>query len=58
MFDGDTRASFAVLKVSGGKIAVEHFRIPYPVKEVVNGLKNNHLPDIYTKMFQIGKKLN
>jgi len=58
MFDGDPRASFAILKISSGKIGVEHFRIPYPVKEVVKSLKKNRLPDIYTKMFQIGKKLN
>jgi hypothetical protein len=58
MFDGDTRASFAILKVSSGEIAVEHFRIPYPVEAVVKGLKNHQLPDIYTKMFQTGKKLN
>jgi predicted phosphodiesterase len=58
MFDGDTRASFAILKVSSGEIAVEHFRIPYPVEAVVKGLKNQQLPDIYTKMFRIGKKLN
>jgi putative phosphoesterase len=58
MFDGDTRASFAILKVSSGKIAVEHFRIPYPLEEVIKGLENHQLPDIYTKMFRIGKKLN
>ena len=58
MFDGDPRASFAILKISSGKIGVEHFRIPYPVKEVVKSLKKNRLPNIYTKMFQIGKKLN
>jgi putative phosphoesterase len=58
MFDGDTRASFAILKVSSAKIAVEHFRIPYPVEAVVKGLENQQLPDIYTKMFRIGKKLN
>ena len=58
MFDGDPRASFAILKISSEKIGVEHFRIPYPVKEVVNSLKKNRLPNIYTKMFQIGKKLN
>ena len=58
MFDGDPRASFAILKVSLERISVEHFRIPYPVKEVVKGLKNNHLPDIYSKMFRTGKKLN
>jgi len=58
MFDGDPRASFAILKISSEKIGVEHFRIPYPVKEVVKSLKKNRLPNIYTKMFQIGKKLN
>ena len=58
MFDGDPRASFAILKISSRKIGVEHFRIPYPVKKVVKSLKKNRLPDIYTKMFQIGKKLN
>ena len=58
MFDGDPRASFAILKVRKGKIGVEHFRIPYPVKDVVKGLKKHKLPDIYCKMFQTGKKLN
>ena len=58
MFDGDPRASFAILKISSGNIAVDHFRIPYPVEEVVQGIKNQHLPDIYAKMFRIGKKLN
>ncbi len=58
MFDGDNRASFAVLRISRGEIAVEHFRIPYPVEEVVEGLKKHRLPDIYSKMFRMGKKLN
>ena len=58
MFDGDPRASFAVLNISAGNIAVEHFRIPYPVEKVVQGLKEQRLPDIYAKMFRIGKKLN
>jgi len=58
MFDGDPRASFAVLKLSSESIAVEHFRVSYPVEEVVKGLKNHHLPDIYVKMFRAGKKLN
>jgi len=58
MFDGDPRASFAILRLSSGRIEVEHFRVPYPVKEVIKGLKNNQLPDIYVKMFRIGKKLN
>ena len=58
MFDGDPRASFAVLKISSGKIAAEHFRISYMVEAVVEGLKKNRLPSIYTTMFRTGKKLN
>lgn len=58
MFDADPRASFAVLKISSGELAVEHFRIPYPVEEVVEDLKVKKLPDIYAEMFQTGKKLN
>lgn len=58
MFDGDPRTSFAILKVASGKIAVEHFRIPYAVEEAVTGLKVEKLPKIYAKMFRVGKKLN
>jgi len=46
MFDGDPRASFAILKISSEKIAVEHFRIPYAVEAVIADLKNQKLPDI------------
>jgi putative phosphoesterase len=58
MFDGDPRASFAILKISSEKIAVEHFRIPYAVEAVIADLKNQKLPDIYAKMFRVGMKLN
>ena len=58
MFDGDPRAAFAILKLSAGNIAVEHVRIPYPVEDVVKGLKQNRLPDIYAKMYRMGRKLN
>jgi putative phosphoesterase len=58
MFDGDPRAAFAILTLSSEKICVEHFRIPYPVEEVITGLKQNSLPDIYAKMYRIGRKLN
>jgi putative phosphoesterase len=58
MFDGDPRASFAVLTVSADDISVEHFRVPYSIDAVVQGLAKNRLPDIYATMFRIGKKLN
>lgn len=58
MFDGDPRASFAILTVSSGELRVEHFRIPYPVEEVIEGLEVHRLPAIYGKMYQKGMKLN
>ena len=58
MFDGDPRTSFAILKLSSEEISVEHFRIPYPVDEVITGLKQNRLPDIYAQMYRMGRKLN
>jgi predicted phosphodiesterase len=58
MFDGDPRTSFAILKIISGEVAVEHFRIPYPVKDVVKGIKINSLPELYCRMFLTGQKLN
>ena len=58
MFDGDSRVSFAVLKISPAAIGVEHFRVPYAVEKVIKGLKENKLPGIYARMFRDGKKLN
>jgi len=58
MFDGDPRASFAILSIHSGKISVEHFRIPYPVEQVTESMKRNRLPDIYRKMYETGTKLN
>lgn len=57
-FDGDPRASFAILTVDSGNISVEHFRIPYPVEEVAASLRTNGLPDLYAEMYRTGKKLN
>ena len=57
-FDGDPRTSFAILTIHSGKISVEHIRIPYPVGEVMESLEKNGLPDIYAKMYRVGKKLN
>jgi len=58
MFDGDPRASFATLDISADEISVAHFRVSYPVEEVIKDLKKHNLPDIYGDMFRIGRKLN
>ena len=58
MFDGDSRASFATLTMASHNIAVEHFRIPYAVEKVVEGLECHGLPAIYGNMYRTGRKLN
>ena len=58
MFDGDPRASFATLDISADEISVAHFRVSYPVEEVIQDLKKYNLPEIYGEMFRTGRKLN
>lgn len=58
MFDGDPRASCALLTLTKQAITVEHYRISYPVAEVVKKLGRRQLPAIYAKMYTMGRKLN
>ena len=58
MFDGDPHASFATLDISADEISVGHFRVSYPVEEVIQDLKKHNLPEVYGEMFRIGRKLN
>jgi len=41
-----------------GRLAVNHYRIPYPIDQVVEGIRANNLPNIYTTMYRVGRKLN
>lgn len=58
MFDGDPRASCATLELSVDSMTVQHFRVGYAIEEVVAKIREKNLPEIYTKMYQEGKKLN
>jgi putative phosphoesterase len=58
MFDGDPRASYAILRIDSAQCSVEHFRVPYEVADVVRGLAQHQLPGIYGEMFRVGRKLN
>ncbi len=58
MFDGDPRASYAILQIKHHKIKIDHYRCKYDIDKVCAELKKHSLPDIYRKMFQKGKKLN
>lgn len=58
MFDGDPRASCAVLELTPESVRVEHFRIPYDIAALTRALAANKLPGIYARMFESGRKLN
>lgn len=58
MFDGCPDASYAILEVAPGKVAVSHHRCAYDVETVVKGLQRQGLPEIYAEMFRTGSKRN
>ncbi len=58
MFDGNPAASCAILTLSTSSIAVEHFRIQYPIEEVCKALEKANLPKLYQQMYREGLKLN
>ncbi len=58
MFDGNPMASCAVLTFDSHEIQVKHYRIPYPIDQVTKALRKNDLPQIYSRMYKEGRKLN
>ncbi|GAB4371081.1 MAG: metallophosphoesterase family protein [Deltaproteobacteria bacterium] len=58
MFDGDPRASYAILTIGRKGIEVEHRRVAYPVEETAEGIRKHRLPAIFAEMFRQGRKLS
>lgn len=59
MFDGTPKVSYAILKIdTAGNITVEHYRAAYDVEQVIKKLKAENLPEIYSQMYRLGRKLN
>jgi len=50
--DGDPRASFMVLDLSGGEVDVRHFRVKYDVERVARVMRDEGLPPmLYERLF-------
>ncbi len=58
MFDGNPRASCAVLILKKNRVIVRHHRCTYAVEDVVRELARQQLPAIYAEMYRTGRKLN
>ncbi len=58
MFDGDPRASHAILTLTDSGLQVHHYRTPYDIDQLVSRLQREGLPSIYQTMYRQGRKLN
>ena len=58
MFDGIPQTSFAILELDKKKVQVDLYRCAYDVEQVVAGIRDANLPDIYADMYRLGRKLN
>lgn len=58
MFDGNPAASCAIIDLAKNDVKVQHFRIDYKTSEVVDAITEMGLPEIYSTMYQTGRKLN
>lgn len=55
--DGDQRACYATMEISENVLSVIHYRIPYNVKQAVNGIRENKLPPEFATMLITGRGL-
>ncbi len=58
MFDGTSNASCAVIALRNDTVVVSHYRIAYPVDEVIAELARLRFPPIYQEMYRLGRKRN
>lgn len=54
-FDGDPRASYAVLTLTKRSMQVSHFRIPYDIQLAAASIREKGLPDVYARMVLSGR---
>jgi len=56
--DGDPRAGYVVLEISGGQIATRIKRVSYDIDGTIRTIYESDLPDKFALMFQQGRKLD
>lgn len=52
--DGDPRASYAILEIKEGEIAVQHFRVAYNIMAAVGALRQSGLPPVFAEVLRQG----
>jgi putative phosphoesterase len=56
--DGDPRACYAVMKIDGERIQVQHYRLDYDVGKAVAEIRRKHLPEAFAQMMIQGYDLD
>ncbi len=52
--DGDPRACYAMLELTPGSLAVEHFRVEYDVARAAKEIRKQGLPEVFAQMILQG----
>ncbi|MBN1953840.1 MAG: metallophosphoesterase family protein [Anaerolineae bacterium] len=55
--DGDPRASYALLEIKAGQVAVRHYRLEYDVERAAAAIRERGLPEIFAQMILQGQSL-
>ena len=52
--DGDPRASYAILEIDNGEVAVQFHRVPYNIMSAVRAIRRAGLPEIFAQVIRLG----
>lgn len=55
--DGNPRAAYALLQISGSSLQVSHYRLNYDNGKAVTAIRENDLPEAFSEMIIYGREL-
>jgi putative phosphoesterase len=55
--DGNPRAAYALLQISGSNLQVSHYRLNYNIGKAVAAIRENGLPEAFSEMIIYGREL-
>lgn len=55
--DGDPRAGYCVVTITGSTVSVEQVRVPYDIDETVKGIREAGLPEYFAQYLQTGGRV-
>lgn len=56
--DGDSRASYAIVKLKRDLVEVKHYRVAYDVERAARAIRQHDLPEVFAQMILQGRNLD